>query len=203
MKGLFTITPWRNLHKPKKIQVITPEGVIKCSVDAYGSGDSLTVDDVKNADIEPGDEIRYQLPNEKDDVYEVVDPKFFNTRSGFPPHYQIKMKRKGSFPHGKEGYYNIKVEGHAARVNIHSQDYSKNVIGKGSKFEEISNAIFESDTEERTKANLIAALKDLEKAQNQEDRSNHFQKFIALASSTMPIVTPFLPYLAEIVSKID
>ena len=193
--------PWRNLHKPKKIQVISPEGDIRCSVDAYGSGNLLIVDDVKNADIEPGDEIRYQLPNGKDDVYEAVDPQFFNTRSSFPPHYQIKLRRKGAFPHGKEGYYNIKVEGNGSRVNINSQDSSKNIIGDGSKFEEISRAISSSDIEQHVKDNVISALKDLEKAQGQTDRSNHFQKFIALSSSVMSVVTPFLPYLADFVSK--
>ena len=83
--------PWKHLAKPDDIEIVSPAGEICCRVKGYYGGTMFTIDDMK-ADVQPSDEIRRALPNGKDEVFFVEDPKFF--RDGhFGSHYQVKVSR--------------------------------------------------------------------------------------------------------------
>jgi len=52
--------------------------------------------------IEPGDEIRRRLPNGQDEAFEVLDFSFMELMDHhIPAHYQVSIRRKGTYPHGK------------------------------------------------------------------------------------------------------
>jgi hypothetical protein len=79
--------PWKSTSTPEKIDVVSPEGAVRCSVTGYYGGNIFIIDDMK-ADVRPGDEIRRSLPNGNEEVFTVEDPKFF--RAGpFGDHYQV------------------------------------------------------------------------------------------------------------------
>jgi len=193
------MSPWRSLHLPKQIDVVSPSGELRCTVDGYGGNDSIIIDDVKNADVRVGDEIRLPLPNGREDVFTVVDPKFFETKSGFPAHYQVRLRRKDSFPRHQGGHYDIKVSGDGARVNISSSDSSTNIVGDNVSFDRLRDSLSSSGLEHGELISLIRYIDDIKHSETKQARATAFQKLIAASSSCMPIITPFLPFLTRFV----
>jgi hypothetical protein len=61
--------------------------------------------------IAVGDEVRRKLPSGQDETFEVTDPTFFEKFHGTKAHYQLKYRRKGTFPHGSGGNYTVHVSG--------------------------------------------------------------------------------------------
>lgn len=184
--------PWKRLGKPELVTIVAPDGAIRCQVTGYYAGSIFTIDDMK-ADIEPGDELRRVLPNGKDDVFHVDDPKYFDT--GFmPAHYQVKVSRKGSFSHQTGGYL-VNVHGANSRVNISSTDNSINVVQSGDVFADMRQAIETgmSDSAERTQ--IMAAIDEAEMAKGSDGFVRAYQKIVSTASDHLSLLTPFLPAL--------
>ena len=48
--------------------------------------------------ISVGDEVRRPLPSGQDETFEITDPTFFQEFQGTKAHYQLKYRRKGTFP---------------------------------------------------------------------------------------------------------
>ncbi|MFS8368402.1 hypothetical protein ACJRO0_13055 [Acetobacter oryzifermentans] len=195
--------PWKTLHNPIKADIISPEGTVRCSVLVYGGNNLFIVDDVKNADIRIGDEIRTPLPNGREEAFTVLDPKYYDTKSIFPAHYQIKVERKNNFPKHQGGFYNISVNGNGSRVNISSTDNSVNNAENVQKFEELMQKIIAAEIENEVKANLLQSAAQMQSAKKQEDFSSAYQKFVASAANHMTIITPFLPFLTNILAKLS
>ncbi len=102
-------------------EVISPEGEVRGSGKGIFTGETVVVFD-ETLLVFAGDEIRHRLPNGTDEVFDVIDPKFFGKMESIPGNFQIDVRRKGSFPHGKGGHMNIALTGDNARVNIGSTD---------------------------------------------------------------------------------
>lgn len=193
--------PWKSLHKPKQIDVLSPEGKVRCSVMAYGGNDLFIVDDVKNADIRTGDEIRTLLPNGREEAFTVVDPRFYDSNSGFGTHYQIKVKRKNTFPRHEGGFYSISVNGDGSRVNISSVDNSQNNITNNDRFEKLMHVLIKSEIEDSQKSELLSYAAAMQTAKEQKDFSGAYQKFVAAAANHMTVITPFLPFLTNLLTN--
>lgn len=193
--------PWKMLHKPKMIDVISPEGEVRCRVAAYGTGNPLVVDDVKTADIRVGDEIRLPLPNGRDEAFTVIDPKYYDSNSIFPPHYQIQIKRKDIYEHNKGGFYNIKLHGDGSRINIGSTDNSVNISNKADTFSEIKKEIQKFEIDSDVKEKLLESIDGMRDAKTQEQFGSYYHRFIASAANHMTIITPFLPSLTNFLSN--
>ena len=144
-----------------------------------------------------GDEIRRRLPNGADEVFEVVDPKFYGKMTSIPAHFQIDIRRKGLFPHGKGGHMNITVTGVNARVNIGSTDNSTNTVNHGALFADIIAAI-ERDLPNDQRGVLIEAVRDMERTQGTGGFAGAYQRFVAVAADHFSLVAPFLPALTAL-----
>jgi hypothetical protein len=192
--------PWKQLIKPEDIDVVAPDGTIRSQVQGYYSGKQFVIDDM-SVDIQPGDEIRRLLPNGKEDVFFVEDPKFY--RDGpFGSHYQVSVSRRGSFPKHTGGNYNITVSGINSRVNIESTDSSTNISYGASPFEEIRRALKDGIADQTKRLELIALVEQAEKAKNQKGFLAAYQNLIASAANHMTILSPFLPALTQLISQL-
>jgi len=128
-------------HFPQsELTIVSPDGTIRSVEKGIVDSKQVTIPN-KNAVILVGDEIRRKLPNGIEETFEVVDPVFHGGMHGaIPAHFQVKIRRKGSFPAGTGGYFTFNVSAPNARVNIGSHDHSQNIVADNAVFEQLKNA---------------------------------------------------------------
>lgn len=185
-----------------ELTIVSPEGTIR-SVEKGIVDSKLATIPNKNAVIHVGDEIRRKLPNGIEETFEVIDPVYYEGMHGaIPAHFQVKIRRKGSFPAGTGGYLTFNVSGPNARVNFGSQDYSQNIVADKSVFGKLKNALQDElpDSEERSR--LLQLVVSMESKTN--DRSaftSAYQSFIAAAANHMTLIAPFLPAITNFLNS--
>ncbi|EQB11251.1 hypothetical protein [Sphingobium lactosutens] len=179
-------------------EVVTPEGEVRESGSGIFTGDTVVVFNEK-LQVFANDEIRRRLPNGSDEAFTVVDPVFYQKMMGLEAHFQIKVRRKGTFPHHTGGHFNITVSGENARVNIGSTDNSTNVVNNSGVFADLINAIEGGVENVEQKAVLVEAVKDMEKAKGTGGFAASYAKFMGLAADHIGVVTPFLAPLASMI----
>ena len=184
---------------PKSLfQIVAPDGSVRGSTEGIYTKKMVLIEDTTLV-IQQGDELRRQLPNGTEEAFEVVDPVFYEHGvGGIKAHYQIQIKRKGTFGLGQGGHSNVNISGHNARVNIGSTDQSVNIAIEGDVFTEISAALDAHISDEKSKQELLAAL---EKMKNERSGSRFiaaYQNFISLAANHMSVIAPYLPALTKL-----
>ncbi|WP_319320748.1 hypothetical protein [Shinella sp.] len=182
-----------------EFEIIGQDGQPKGLVQAVYSSSMIAVFDPM-ASIVVGDEMRRVITNGSEEAFEVVDPVFYEGGAGIPAHFQVKIRRKGTFPPGSGGNYSIQVSGNNARVNVHSIDKSTNIINDARIFNELRTAIAAEVPAGILQRNLIQAVEEM--SASTSDRPSFlaaYQKFISSAADHMTVVAPFLPALAAFI----
>lgn len=179
-----------------KLDIVTPEGVIRSTTEAIVTGKEIVIPD-ETVIIQPGDELRRTLPNGTDETFEVIDPVFVQETFGIAGHFQVKVQRKGTFPHGKGGNYSITVSGTNSRVNIGSTDRSINVNVDQSVMSNLRHAITDRVQDAEERAALLSAVAEMEKAEDGTALGAAYQRLIASAANHMSVIAPFLPALGQ------
>jgi hypothetical protein len=176
-------------------EVISPQGEMRGVAKGIFGGSEITVFDDQLV-VAAGDELRRTLPNGQDETFEVVDPQFFGEFCGIPANYQIKVRRKGTFPRHTGGNFNVNISGSNARVNIDSTDNSTNIVGDSAVFNDLRGAIRSGVGDDTERDKLISAVNDMDRQHGGGGFLAAYQKFMALAADHMGVVGPFLPALA-------
>jgi hypothetical protein len=185
-------------HLKSDLKIVSPEGTTRSVERGLVDSKQIIIENTK-AVILVGDEIRRTLPNGMEETFEVLDPVCFP--GPVLPHYEVKIRRKGTFPSGTKGNYEIHVSGINARVNINSHDHSHNVLIADNAFVELKNKIKSdiSDTEDRNR--LLAAIEDMQKHRSDHDGfATAYQKFVTSAANHMTLIAPFLPAITNLLS---
>lgn len=182
-----------------KFEIISPEGQVRNEGQGIFTGKMIAVFD-EMLHVFAGDEIRRRLPNGTDETFEVVDPVFYEQAHTIPAHFQIKVRRKGAFPHGQGGNYNINVHGQNSRVNIGSVDNSFNVAThhQSPVFADLVEAIRGGVRDEHEREALIARVREMETAPSGEGFRAAYQAFIQSAANHMTVIAPILPALTSL-----
>ncbi len=184
-----------------ELTIVSPNGTIRSVERGLVDSKQITIPNSK-AVICVGDEIRRKLPNGTEEAFEVIDPVYFEGLHGaIPAHFQIKVRRKGSFPAGTGGHLTFNLSGPNARVNFGSLDQSQNVVASDSAFVELRDKIHSSllDSEERSR--LLTAIEGMEKNFNNRTAfTAAYQSFIASAANHMTLIAPFLPAITKFLS---
>jgi hypothetical protein len=184
--------------KTHPCQIVAPDGSVRSSSQAQFTGDLIIIEG-KDTVILPGDEIRRILPNGTDETFEVINPIFYDT-GVMRPHFQVKVRRKGTFQHGQGGNYTINISGANARVNIASTDKSTNVMIQGDVFGNIEAALRAKVTDQGQLDQILSSLNELKNQRGQSGCIAAYQKFMAVAADHIGIVAPFLPALTAMMS---
>lgn len=181
-------------------RILDAQGRPKAVVQGVYTSNMIAVDDV-SANLVAGDELRRALPNGTEEAFEVLDPVFYDGGNMIPPHYQVKIRRKGAFNPGTGGNYTIHVSGHNARLSINSTDNSTNTVIDNRLFAELRSAITEKVHDEAIRVAMLTCVDDMD-ASSRDERGfvTAYQRFIASAADHMTIVAPFLPALAAYLS---
>jgi hypothetical protein len=150
--------------------------------------------------ISVGDEVRRALPSGQDETFEITDPTFFQEFHGTKAHYQLKYRRKGTFPHGAGGNYTFHVSGNNARLNIDSRDQSINTVVEGDVLGGLETALRDGIQDSEKLSRLVAAVDEMRREQHKPGFVVAYQKFVSICADHLGIVAPFLPALAGLMS---
>ena len=199
--------PWRDKINPSEIDIVAPGGAVRAHVVGYYSHEG-TVVFVENLsiDVKPGDEVRRLLPNGKEEVHVIDDPRYMQlsgTRTGMADHYRLYISRRTIHEQHKGGNYNISISGGAnPRVNIKSQDSSRNISVHGSVYDGIKQALTETVSDASKLAELQKLVQQMETATDKPSFLKSYQTFIAATGEYISALTPFLPALTELLNKL-
>ncbi len=183
------------------VTIVDREGNIRANTRALIAGSELAVIEDVSLTIEPGDEIRRVLPNGQEEAFEVIDPVFYDVGVGrIRKHYQVKMRRKGTFSPHTGGNYNIHVSGQNARVNIASQDSSQNYAVEAGTFCELRDVIQQGVSDEAERERLHALVRAMEAEKNKPGFAAAYQQFVASAANHVPLLAPFFHLLTRFFS---
>jgi len=185
--------------KTHKCDIVAPDGSIRSSPQAMFAGNDLITIKGSQTVVLPGDEIRRELPNGTDETFEVIDPVFYDT-GVMGAHLQIKVKRKGAFPHRQGGNYSINISGANARVNIASTDQSHNVTVQGDIFGNIEAALRSNVSDQDRLDQILLSLNEMKEKRGHSGYVAAYQKFMAVVADHIGVVAPFLPALTSYMS---
>ena len=129
--------PFSSMNKDK-IQVLKSDGTKSPEMNAsvQSKGIYLMRSDVL---VEPNDLIQRVMSNGGTEIFQVIDPGFYEGAGGvIPAHYQMKVKKLG-LPEAEKAIQSItyNINGPNARVNNNSTDNSNNIAN-------VNNDLFES-----------------------------------------------------------
>ncbi|MBU3128738.1 hypothetical protein [Clostridium tagluense] len=152
--------------------------------------------------IEEGDKLLRTLPNGLVESYSVIDRGYYNSMGGFGAHYQVKVsKEKGTLTKSNVTN-NYHADGNNARINIDSNDNSKNNVkyqnDNEKTFKELREVIL-SNIENNT--DILKSIEEMELNQNQPSFKDSFNNFISRSADYMTIILPFIPLLTNMIVK--
>ena len=177
------------------LQIVAPDGTVRSTARGIFSGKQVTVFD-SSLQVLAGDEVRRTLPNGTEEAFEVTDPQFNDDFHGIPAHFDIKVRRKGTFEAGKGGNYSIHVSGQNARVNLHSTDNSTNIVSDGNLFGDMAAAVQKGVAEEDRRLAIIQAIAVMKEQEGKTGFKQAYRDFMGLAADHLGVILPFLPALA-------
>jgi hypothetical protein len=188
-------------HFPKsKLDIVASDGSLRSSTEGIVNSKSILIED-PSLIIEIGDEIRRTLPNGQEETFVVEDPVFFEKFHSIGAHYQVKVRKRGTFPRHTGGNYNVHVTGSNSRVNIGSTDRSTNVVVDGDVFGNLTAVLRKEVREGAELDRLLAAVEEMRAKQKSPGFAAAYQKFVSTCADHIGIVAPFLPALTNLISQ--
>jgi hypothetical protein len=179
------------------LKIVSPDGAIRSIERGLVDSKRIIIENI-HAVILVGDEIRRTLPNGMEETFEVLDPICF---TGPLAHYEVRFRRKGTFPSGSGGNFMFHVSGANARVNVNSHDQSHNVAIGDSVFAELKNKIKSDVSDDEDRSRLLTAIESMQERVNDRPAfATAYQKFIASAANHMTLIAPFLPAITNLLS---
>ena len=123
--------------------------------------------------------------------------------SDLPAVTHVKYRKEGAqLPSlaAAASHVTYNVTGSNARINVHSQDSSTNVVNVTVErlFTDLGNAISNAPLADDEKTSVLLAVQAMQSAQGTEGFGSAFQRFMSLASNCMTVVTPFLPAITQL-----
>jgi hypothetical protein len=188
-------------HFPQsEVTIVAPDGTVRSAEKGILDSKQVTIQNVK-AIINVGDEIRRKLPNGTEEAFEVVDPVYHERFHAIPAHYQVKIRRKGTFPAGTGGHFTFHLNGPNARVNFASHDQSQNITAGNDAFVKLKGRIESALPDSEERSCLLTLVDDMEKSTGDKPAfTSAYQRFIASAANHMTIIAPFLPTITNLLS---
>ncbi|MGN5146107.1 hypothetical protein [Aeromonas veronii] len=127
--------------------------------------------DANGVVVESNDIIIHKMANGTEDTFRVIDPGFRTPSfSGFPPHYQMDVKKVGIHEEATNQIQNVtyNINGNNARVNQNSVDNSTNIVNVDSKaaeyIEELRKEISRSNLSDAEKQDAIEIIGEVDEA---------------------------------------
>ena len=142
-----------------------------------------------------------QHPEDKFDYY--FDRGFSSEFGGIAAHYNAKVQKETKLVKPSSGAIIYNVHGTHARININSKDSSINIVNVNTQelFSNLRETIRSAVMDSIESKALLSCVDTLETSQGTSNFIIAYQNFIQTAANHITIVAPFLPALAQLLSK--
>ncbi len=174
---------------------------------AHVQDDFILVPDDSVA-IDEGDRFIRDLPHGRQEIYEVINPRYYGKGIGATqPHYQLDVRKilksnNEARARGNSGH-TIQITGNNSPVTINSNgnliNIDTNTINDENIFEKLREHISKS-VDEENKEKILSSLEDLEKAKGTPAYTKAYKSFMQVAKDCVAIISPFIPYLSNYLS---
>jgi hypothetical protein len=185
---------------PDKISIVKSDGKKINDIRALVQPTKIFIAD-GNLPIEEGDTIERILPSGLLEEYSVLDRGFYSMPQN---HFQVKVRKKSSLPpQNQTSPTTIYQIGNNAKVNIGSKDQSTNIVNKYdlSRFEDIKKELMNQISDDKEREICVNSLNDLKASVGKKTYNEKYQQFIATVANHMAIISPFIPYLTQLLPK--
>jgi hypothetical protein len=179
-----------------KISIVSPEGETRSTHNAVVSRNLVVIDDPK-AIVVAGDEIHRALPNGQVEVFDVIDPAYYEGHGPITAHYQVKISRKGLRQASQAVHNTFNVSGPNSRVNFQSHDASTNTVAVENTFQAIRDCVTQNVAESDLRDRLLSLVERMEAEKNKSGFAKAYADFISCAANHIAILTPLLPALMQ------
>lgn len=157
----------------------------------------------QDVDFEEGDLLERQLPHGKIETYLVEDVRYTPGLEVIPPSYTLTLSnvaKPKKEPVPRTVTYNL--YGTNSRVNNHSTDQSRNVVGiePADLFRKIEEALNNVTAGNEDLQALQREVAEMKATQGQPTFVTHYIRFMSLAADHLTVFIPFLPALAQMLT---
>ncbi|MGG6360981.1 hypothetical protein ACQ5SI_17265 [Peribacillus frigoritolerans] len=180
-------------------------GEVVNNILSYVEGNEIFILDT-SLDIEEGDRIT-RISNGQEEAYIITNSDSYGNNYSIPAHYELRVHKETAFERIQAMIINnqdnsiTNITGNNNRTNIRTTDNSKNTSIKVTEikiFNQIKEAIKESDILATEKDKLISNVSELEESVGTSNYQSKYQNFIASAANHMTIIAPFIPELTKL-----
>ena len=149
-------------------------------------------------DVTDGDFIERDLPNNRTELFEILESNYHEKFNVIDAHYTFKVKKTTSLIRNSPPKNTYNVSGNNVRIYNNSIDHSNNTINHNNEkvFDEIKTLIIE-----RLDGNnlLLDNLNELQLAKGGNSYLEKYKKFISCAADHMTLIGPFIPTLTAFI----
>lgn len=166
------------------------------------NGASILITDVQ-LPITRGDHFLRELPNRLVEDYIVENPVYNQGLGDIPATYKIAVRRS-DFPPATPQSVITHITGHNARVNINSTDQSSNSVVENAPevFSLLVTALATGIADAAERGRAVEAVKAMQDSYGTTTFKQRYVDFIAGCANHMTIISPFLPALTELLTKV-
>lgn len=180
------------------VELLKPNGQVINGIVALVGSNTITTEDI-NLPLEEGDKFIRTLPNEKKEVYLVINRGF--SRGGFtiPPFYKAKVQKECEESLSKVVSQTTIVNnyGQYSKTNLNSVDNSVNNHNNQSEiFSELRKLACGIPEEHRL--NIIKSIDDMENNCGKQGFVEKYNSFIKNAANHMTVFSPLIPMLTNL-----
>jgi len=150
--------------------------------------------------FEIGDELERLLPNGHIERLVITRVTFNRGLHNIPNTYSLEVREKGrSEPQRQPHTVTYNLNGPNSRVNIHSQDHSKNVVGLDAEdiFSKLEAAILAGVENQERQKEILAAVEAMRESQGKPAFISRYTEFMGVLADHITVVVAFLPVLAQ------
>ena len=187
-----------------EVKIVKRTGAVLGPFKADVQGEIIYLFEVKTP-IESGDTVLRELPNGAKESYTVQNAEFQEAFHAIPACYDLHVRKDDDRRRDEilSSLTVFNVHGDFSRVNYQSHDNSINVMQQGETvFDSAREALRKEIVDEAVLNDLLEKLNAVETAASKSGWGEAYGRFIQSAANHMTVIAPFLPAIAETISRL-
>lgn len=176
-------------------------------ISASVQGNKIIIDNV-SLKLEEGDEIRRMLPNGIEEVFLILNLKYYLGGELFKDlaHVSIDVRKKTQLDVNKT-HQQFHIYGNNSQMNVNSPNSTITMINitENNLFEKLRLLVNEQIADDDDKSDLLSQVDELEKTKDKKSFSEHYINFIASAANHATLLTAlssFIPVFMNIMHEL-
>ncbi len=186
-----------------KVRILKPDGRRWEDVPASVQSKAIFIHDV-SIPLEVGDIVERDLPSRVVEQFEITDPGYHEAFQSIPAMYQAKFRLvKEVSPRSGQPTMNVtyNLHGPNSRVNIAASDNSINIQATQETLFSDMRDFVRTQLPQTEQSTVLALIDEMDASANTSAFRESYLQFVSVAADHLGVLTPFLPLLANLLSR--